>query len=117
MFEQNTLYIPWYGFDDTNTIDIRLNKQNRNYVEPATTVHLMFSKDGYNHFKFEQIKRGGWILKNNIRVRETFPSTFFSVLQFPGVYAGIQHLSRSELCKDHAGINSNNVFRIVCKES
>ena len=72
-------------------------------AQPATSVHLMFSNPDYNHRKFEKVKRNGWIVTNNVRVKETYPYTFFAVLQFPGVYAGIQH-HPSKVCRENSGI-------------
>ena len=98
-------HVPWYGFQDVKHLGVRRQKRNTDNPKIATSVHLLFSKDGYGHEKFENIKRNGWMLENTIVVRKSIPSTYFAVLQIIGVYAGVQELE-PKFCNSHTGIHN-----------
>ena len=58
----------------------------------AQSVWLHFRKDGFDYYKFQEVKRNGWTLRNTIVVQKSVPSTFFAAIVYGGGYAGIQQL-------------------------
>jgi hypothetical protein len=74
----------------------------------ATSVHLLFSKDVLSHKMFNKMKRNWWIIENTIVVEKTVSSTYFGVIQLPGIYAGLQQLPSSE-CNGDDGEKLNVV--------
>ena len=96
---------PWYGFPFDNNKTEPSFFRSLNDIKPATSVHLRFEDEGFTAQRFERIRKNGWAVENTIIVRHTEPGTYFSVLQFPGAYAGIQQLE-SERCGMAQGISS-----------
>ena len=92
--------IKFNGFQNISNVGVRLHNGNVNDPKIATSVHLLFSSNGFIRKKFDKIN--WWVLKNTIIVRKTIPSTYFAVMQIPGVYAGVQQL-KSKFCGNHQG--------------
>ena len=74
------------------------------YPNIATSVRLLFSKPG-----LVIKRRNWWIIENTIVVEKTVPSTYFGVIQLPGIYAGLQQLPSSE-CGDN--IYGDNLLQL-----
>ena len=69
----------------------------------ATSVHLRFYNASMNSAAINKIKRNWWVVSNSIVVVKTVPSTYFGVIQIPGVYAGVQQLKDVECGKTFEG--------------
>ena len=70
----------------------------------ATSVHLRFYNVDMNNAAINKIKRNWWVVSNSIVVQKTVPSTYFGVIQIPGIYAGLQQLKDVECGKNFKGI-------------
>ena len=71
-----------------------------NLTEPApniaTSVRLSFFANDLSYEILNRMKRNWWMIKQTIIVHKTVPSTYFGVIQIPGIYAGIQQLPDNE---------------------
>ena len=76
---------------------------NANGPNIATSVHLRFYNVDMNNAVINKIKRNWWVVSNSIIVQKTVPSTYFGVIQIPGVYAGVQQLKDVECGKTFEG--------------
>ena len=56
-----------------------------------------------NSAAINKSKRNWWVVSNSIVVVKTVPSTYFGVIQIPGVYAGVQQLKDVECGKTFEG--------------
>ena len=56
----------------------------------AESVHLDFSKDGFDRIKWLKVYKKGWTLENTIIVQKSVKTTFFETVGYGGGYAGIQ---------------------------
>ena len=94
--------IPWYGFPYERSYPHLSRSMITSRQQPATSVHLNFFQRELGYWDFQRIKKDGWEVSNWIRVKESAPSTYFSMIQFPGVYGGIQQLE-SQYCPQTRG--------------
>ena len=62
----------------------------------ATSVRLSFFANDLSYEILNRMKRNWWMIKQTIIVHKTVPSTYFGVIQIPGIYAGIQQLPDNE---------------------
>ena len=76
---------------------------NTNGPNIATSVHLRFFNASMNSAAINKSKRNWWVVSNSIVVVKTVPSTYFGVIQIPGVYAGVQQLKDVECGKTFEG--------------
>ena len=76
---------------------------NANGPYIATSVHLRFYNAPMNSAAINKIKRNWWVVSNSIVVEKTVPSTYFGVVQIPGIYAGLQQLKEVECGKNFEG--------------
>ena len=76
---------------------------NANGPNIATSVHLRFYNAPMNSAAINKIKRNWWVVSNSIVVTKTVPSTYFGVIQIPGIYAGLQQLKEVECGKKFEG--------------
>ena len=61
----------------------------------AESVHLDFSRDGFDRRKWKKVSKNGWTLENTIVVQKSVQNTFFMTVGYgAGGYAGIQQPSR-----------------------
>ena len=57
----------------------------------AESVHLDFSRDGFDRRKWKKVSKNGWMLENTIVVHKSVQNTFFMTVGYgQGGYAGIQ---------------------------
>ena len=59
------------------------------------------------------MKRNWWSIEQTIIVRKTVPSTYFGVIQIPGVYAGLQQLPNSECNERKSELKKNTTTYLI----
>ena len=79
-----------------------LTSRNDKSPKFAQSVWMKYTKDGYDYWMFQNIKRNGWALKNTIIVQKSVPNTFFATIVYGGGYAGIQQLDNKR-CNQETG--------------
>ena len=85
-----------YASDDYYSLKIRSKRSNFMPGRWAESVHLYFTRDGFDRSKWSAISKNGWMLENTIVVHKSVKRTFFETVGYGGGYAGIQQLpSRS----------------------
>ena len=79
----------------------------------AESVHLDFSKDGFDRWKWSEVSKNGWMLENTIIVHKSVRTTFFETVGYGGGYAGIQQ-QPSHICGMSEGKIISQAFHEVC---
>ena len=82
----------------------------------AESVHLDFSRDGFDRRKWKKVSKNGWTLENTIVVHKSVQNTFFMTVGYgQGGYAGIQQQPSRKCGKKEGKIISKAFYGVNCQ--
>ena len=101
------------GIISNHEEDIEVCNLTRKPPNIATSVRLSFSTNEMSNQILNRMKRNWWSIEQTIIVHKTVPSTYFGVIQIPGIYAGLQQLPNNECSQSMSKLKKNTRIHFI----